>query len=149
MRQSQSRFLETKASATVWRCSNIKRTETGSERFACLVSGLSHVLKLIVSTSQKILNNRNEVVWRQVKQQNSWLPVAIIARLSSLYFLRLKCAIKTLLCDCLRSYENVLCNLLRSAIRDRLRSYGNQDLGCASITKVSAAFLIKKNFSPG
>ena len=38
------------------------RTETGSEHFACQDSGLSQIFKLIVSTSEKILNNVKEVV---------------------------------------------------------------------------------------
>ena len=43
------------------------RTETGSEYFACQDSALSQIFKLIVSTSQKILDNINAVVWREVK----------------------------------------------------------------------------------
>ena len=39
----------------------------GSEYFAYQDSGLSQIFKLIVSISEKILNNRNTVVRRQVK----------------------------------------------------------------------------------
>ena len=44
------------------------RTETGSEYFAYHDSGLSaRFFKLIVSTSEKLLNNINVVVWKHVK----------------------------------------------------------------------------------
>lgn len=54
-----------------------QRTETGSLYFSCLGSGLSEVCKLIVSTSEKILNDINVVVTRQVKVENSLLPLAV------------------------------------------------------------------------
>ena len=38
------------------------RTETGSEHFACQDNGLSQIFKLIVSTSENILNNIIAVV---------------------------------------------------------------------------------------
>lgn len=44
-------------------------------KVGALERDLSQIFKLIVSTSQEILNNKN-VVWRQVKKENSSLPVA-------------------------------------------------------------------------
>ena len=43
------------------------RTQAGSEHFARQEIGVSQNLKLIVSTSEKIFNNINVVVPRQVK----------------------------------------------------------------------------------
>ena len=43
------------------------RTATGSEHFARQDSGVSQIFKLIVSTSEKKVNNINGVEWRQVK----------------------------------------------------------------------------------
>ena len=39
----------------------------GSEHFACQDSGLSHIHKLIVSASEKILNNISVAVWGQLR----------------------------------------------------------------------------------
>ena len=38
---------------------------------------VSQIFKIIVSASENILNNINVVVWRQVKYENSALPVAV------------------------------------------------------------------------
>ena len=43
------------------------RTETRSEYFKCQDIGLSQIFKLIVFTSEKILNNINIVVCKRVK----------------------------------------------------------------------------------
>ena len=45
-------------------------------KVGALERDLSQICKLIVYTSQKILNNKNVEVWRQVKKENSSLPVA-------------------------------------------------------------------------
>ena len=42
------------------------RAETGNEHLAYHDSDFSLIFKLIVSISEKILNNTNVVVWRQV-----------------------------------------------------------------------------------
>jgi len=51
--------------------------ETRNEHFRCQGSGFSQIFQLIVSTSEKILNNINVVLKRQVKWVNSLLLVAI------------------------------------------------------------------------
>ena len=38
------------------------RAESGSEHFACQDSGLSHIFKLIVSTTKEILKDINVIV---------------------------------------------------------------------------------------
>ena len=43
------------------------RTATGSDDFARQGNGLSQIFQLIVSTSEKRLENINVVEWRQVK----------------------------------------------------------------------------------
>ena len=43
---------------------------------ARMVHGLSQIFRLIVSTCEKILNNINVVLWRQVNEKNSSLPSA-------------------------------------------------------------------------
>ena len=53
------------------------RTAIGSEHFARYNSGLSQIFKIIVFASEKILNSTNVVVWRQVKYENSALPVGV------------------------------------------------------------------------
>ena len=53
------------------------RKATGREHFACQDSGVSPILILIISNGEKILSNVNVVVWRQVKKENSSLPVAV------------------------------------------------------------------------
>ena len=53
------------------------RTATGRERFACQASGVSQIFVEIISNVEKILSNMNVVVWRQVKRENSSLPVAV------------------------------------------------------------------------
>ena len=58
-----NRELETRDVFQQW-------TETESEHFACQDSGLSQIFKVIVSTSEKILNIIGKVVRRQVK----WKP---------------------------------------------------------------------------
>ena len=53
------------------------RTATGRKHFSCQDSGSSHIFTLIISNGEKILRNINVVVWRQVKRENSSLPVAV------------------------------------------------------------------------
>ena len=53
------------------------RTETGTKHFARQDRGLSRIFKLIASPIEKILHNINMVVWRQTKEENSSLPVAV------------------------------------------------------------------------
>ena len=54
-----------------------QQKETGSGHFTCQGRGLSHIFKLIVSNSEKILNDINVVVRRQVKVENRLLPLAV------------------------------------------------------------------------
>ena len=63
------------------------RTATGREHFACQDSGVSQIFILIISNGEKILSNVSVVVWRQVKRENSSLPVAV--RLSKTRVLKL------------------------------------------------------------
>ena len=58
-----------------------RRTETESKHFAFQNSGLSQVFKLIVSTSEKILNNINGVKTSSVGER--FIPFLII---KSAYF---------------------------------------------------------------
>ena len=53
------------------------RTATGREYFTCQDSGVSQIFVLIISNGEKILSNVNVVVWKQVKRENSSLPVAV------------------------------------------------------------------------
>ena len=53
------------------------RTATGREYFTCQYSGVSQIFVLIISNGEKILSNVNVVVWKDVKRENSWLPVAV------------------------------------------------------------------------
>ena len=53
------------------------RTATGREHFACQDSGVSQIFKLIISNGEKILSNVNLIVLKQVKRENSSLPVAV------------------------------------------------------------------------
>ena len=53
------------------------RTATGREHFACQGFGVSQIFILIISNREKILSKVNLVVWRQVKRENSSLPVAV------------------------------------------------------------------------
>ena len=53
------------------------RTATGREHFTCQDSGISQIFLLIISNGEKILSNVNVVVWKQVKRENSSLPVAV------------------------------------------------------------------------
>ena len=52
-------------------------TETGSEHFAYQNSDPSQIFEPILSVSEKILKSVNVVVSRQVKQENSSIPVVI------------------------------------------------------------------------
>ena len=51
--------------------------ENGSEHLARQESGLSQIFILMVSTFEKILYNIYVAVRRQVKKENSSLPVAV------------------------------------------------------------------------
>ena len=53
------------------------RTATGREHFASQDSGVPKSFILIISNREKILCDVNVVVWRQVKRENSSLPVAV------------------------------------------------------------------------
>ena len=53
------------------------RAEIESEHFARYDSGLLQIFKLIIFASEKILNNKNAVLRRQVKYENRSLPVAV------------------------------------------------------------------------
>ena len=53
------------------------RTATGREHFACQDSGVSQIFKLLVSNGEKILSNVNLIMLKQVKRENSSLPVAV------------------------------------------------------------------------
>ena len=53
------------------------QTATGREHFACQDSGVSQIFIRIISNGKKILSNVNVFVWRQVKRENSSLPVAV------------------------------------------------------------------------
>ena len=53
------------------------RTATGREHFTCQDSGVSQIFVLIISNGEKIPSNVNVVVWKQVKRENSSLPVAV------------------------------------------------------------------------
>ena len=53
------------------------RTATGREHFACQDSGVSQIFVLIISNGEKVLSNVNVVEWKQVKRENSSLPVAV------------------------------------------------------------------------
>ena len=52
------------------------RTATGRGHFACQDNGVSQIFISSISNGEKILGNANSVVWRQVKRENSSLPVA-------------------------------------------------------------------------
>ena len=52
------------------------RTATGREHFASQDSGVPKSFILIISNEEKILGDVNVVVRRQVKKENSSLPVA-------------------------------------------------------------------------
>ena len=56
------------------------RAETGSKHFAYQGIGLFQISKLMVSSSENLHNNINVLVWRQVKQEKSSLPVAFAAQ---------------------------------------------------------------------
>lgn len=53
------------------------RTATGKEHFTCQDSGVFQIFVLIISNGEKILSNVNVVVCKQVKRENSSLPVAV------------------------------------------------------------------------
>ena len=53
------------------------RTATGRELLVFQDSGVSHIFILIISNGEKIIGNVNVVVWREVKRENSSLPVAV------------------------------------------------------------------------
>ena len=53
------------------------RTTTGRGHFACQDSSVSQIFIPSISNGEKILGNANAVVWRQVKRENSSLPVAV------------------------------------------------------------------------
>ena len=53
------------------------RTATGREHFTCQDSGVSQIFVLIISNGEKILSNVNVAVRKQVKRENSSLPVAV------------------------------------------------------------------------
>ena len=53
------------------------RTATGREHFTCQDSGVSQTFGLIISNGEKIPSNVNVVVRKQVKRENSSLPVAV------------------------------------------------------------------------
>ena len=53
------------------------RKATGREYFMFQDSGVSQIFILIISNGEKILGDVNVVVWRQVKKENSSLPVAV------------------------------------------------------------------------
>ena len=44
---------------------------------ACQDNGLPQIFQLIVSTSQKRLDNINEVEWRQAEEEKSTFPVGV------------------------------------------------------------------------
>ena len=50
---------------------------TGREHLACQKSGVSQIFVLITSHGEKILSNVNVVESKQVKRENSSLPVAV------------------------------------------------------------------------
>ena len=54
-----------------------KRTATGREHLACQGRVVSQIFILIISNGKKIVSNVNVVVRRQVKRENSSLPVAV------------------------------------------------------------------------
>ena len=58
-----------------------QRKETESEQFLCQDSGLSQIFKVVSSHAEKILNNINVIVWRQVttivKWETSSLPGSV------------------------------------------------------------------------
>ena len=65
------------------------RTATGKEHCACKDSGVSHIILLIISNGGKILINIKVVVDRQVKMENSSIPVAVhVPKTCALNFLR-------------------------------------------------------------
>ena len=53
------------------------RKTTGREHFTLKASGVPQIFILIISNGEKILRNVNVVVSRQVKRENSSLPVAV------------------------------------------------------------------------
>ena len=53
------------------------RTATGREHFTSQDGGASQIFVLIISDGEKILSNVNVAVWKQVKRENSSLPVAV------------------------------------------------------------------------
>ena len=53
------------------------RMATGRENFACQDSAVSQFFILIISNGEKILSNGNVFVGRQVKRENSSLPLAL------------------------------------------------------------------------
>ena len=53
------------------------RTATGREHFTCQDSSVSQIFVLIISNGEKTPSNVNVVVWKQVKRENSSLPVAV------------------------------------------------------------------------
>ena len=53
------------------------RTAIRRENFACQDSAVSQIFILIISNGEKILSNGNVFVGRQVKRENSSLPLAV------------------------------------------------------------------------
>ena len=53
------------------------RTTTGRGHFACQDSGVPQIFIPSISNGEKILGNAHAVVCRQVKRENSSLPVAV------------------------------------------------------------------------
>ena len=51
--------------------------EPGNEYFICQDTGLSQIIKIIVFTGEKMLNNINVAVWKHIKKENSLLPVVV------------------------------------------------------------------------
>ena len=63
------------------------RTATGREHVTCQDSDVSQIFTLIISNGKKVPGNVNVVVRRQVKRENSSLPVAV--RVSKMRVLKL------------------------------------------------------------
>ena len=53
------------------------QTATGREHFACQDSAVSQIFILIISNGENILSNGNVFLGRQVRRENSLLPVAV------------------------------------------------------------------------
>ena len=76
LKMTSAQFAETSINVILARDVFDMLTATGNEHFASQDSTVSWIFKLI-SCGEMFLSNKNVVVWRQVKREDSSLPVAV------------------------------------------------------------------------